>query len=232
MSEVYKIFTIGDGYVKEGCTVASYTTTGGAMTIPAVMVGQTGRGRKLGVLPVQLLPDSYKEWEDKGSTTIKYATIDKNPAGHPILVEHEGPETTTDIIVVFWTPIGFRGYNTHTGDRIGWKCEKCGAQGKELEPPETCPQCGAKRNTWFGPSIMFADFPAKTILVEGRIAQGDAGRMGSGTQMIAIMPANVVFRTGIYGRRYGAPSAYYYKYVPDKGLLIATWEDRILTGIF
>lgn len=86
-------------------------------------------------------------------------------------------------ICVFLTKIGYSGGNNHTGDRVpDWNDE-------------------TKRE--------FLDFPG-TILASGLISQGDAGRMGSGDQLIAILHKNVVFRTMYSGRLYGAPSSHYY----------------------
>ncbi len=56
-----KVFTIASGEVTEGARVDSFTLKGAGVTIPAIIVGEEGRGRKLGIVPVQLLPNSYKE---------------------------------------------------------------------------------------------------------------------------------------------------------------------------
>ena len=45
----------------ERARVGSFALKGAGVTVPAILIGEEGRGRKLGVLPVQLLPDSYKE---------------------------------------------------------------------------------------------------------------------------------------------------------------------------
>ena len=85
-------------------------------------------------------------------------------------------------------------------------------------------------NAGFRRGLDFYPFPGE-ILCEGKIAQGHAGRMGSGSQLVAIMPAGIVFRTGYSGRLYGAPSAHYYVY-RDGQILSATWEEREVAEIF
>ena len=82
----------------------------------------------------------------------------------------------------------------------------------------------------FEKEIVFRPFPGE-ILCEGIIAQGDAGRMGSGKQLVAVLPADTVFRTGYSGRLYGAPSAHYYIF-RDGQILSATWEEREISDIF
>ena len=60
-----KVFTIENGTRTEGARVETFTLQGAGVSIPAILIGEEGRGRKLGILPVQLLPDSYKEWQEK-----------------------------------------------------------------------------------------------------------------------------------------------------------------------
>ena len=55
-----KVYTVENGKVAEGVRVDSFTLKGAGVTIPAIIVGEEGRGRKLGVLPVQLRPEQYK----------------------------------------------------------------------------------------------------------------------------------------------------------------------------
>lgn len=203
-----KVFTIENGKVTEGVRVDSFTLKGAGVTIPAVLIGEEGRGRKLGVLPVQLLPDSYKEWEENGYTYIHSAEIGTTKAGKPKLFQTENTDTTEKCICVFRTKIGFRGGNSHTGDRDG----------------------GTEKNCWGEERLTFHPFPGE-VLCKGIIAQGDAGRMGSGKQLVAVMPADTVFRTGYSGRLYGAPGAHYYIY-RDGQILSATWEEREVSDIF
>ena len=203
-----KIFTIESGKVTEGVRVDSFMLKGAGVTIPAITIGEEGRGRKLGVLPVQLLPDTYAEWQEKGYTHIHSATVGTTKSGKPKLFQTEDADTTEKCICVFRTMIGFRGGNSHTGDRDG----------------------GTEEDYWGKERLTFHPFPGE-VLCEGEIAQGAAGRMGSGSQLIAIMPADIVFRTGYSGRLYGAPRAHYYVY-RDGQILSATWEEREVADIF
>ncbi len=246
--EKMKIFTIENGKVSEGARVDSFKLKGAEMVIPAIIVGEEGRGRELGVLPVQLLPERYEEWKEKGRTHIFFATVGTTKAGKPKLFQAEKPDTLEKCICVFRTQIGFRGGNSHTGD---WKeeywvrdwftnlpenviqkerytREEVEAIAAAITPPE-------KKGIWrwdagFQRKLEFYPFPGG-ILCEGVIAQGAAGRMGSGKQLVAIMPAGIVFRTGYSGRLYGRPAAHYYLF-RDGQILSATWEEREVTEIF
>ncbi len=55
--------------------------------------------------------------------------------------------------------------------------------------------------------------------------------MGSGTQLVAIIPKDTVFRTGYSGRRYGAPREHFYMW-DGKKLLSLSAEEREVTEIF
>ena len=203
-----KVFTVENGKVTEGVRVDTFTLKSAGVSIPAILIGEGGRGRKLGVLPVQLLPDTYAEWKEKRYTHIHSATVGTTKSGKPKLFQTEDADTTEKCICVFRTMIGFRGGNSHTGDRDG----------------------GTEKNYWGVECPTFHPFPGE-ILCEGIIAQGQAGRMGSGNQLVAVMPENIVFRTGYSGRLYGAPSAHYYVY-RDGQLLSATWDEREVSGVF
>jgi len=221
-----KIFTIENGAVTEGAKVINYhLRSSGDITIPAITVGEEGRGRKVGVLPVQLSAN-YQQWQTEGHCWVYNAQLGQTKTGRPkllALAELEPEEPADNIICVFRTQIGFRGGNAHTGDRVGWHCTTCGAVGPELDPPELCP------NGHFV-NIRFAEFPG-TILVQGVIAQGTAGAMGSGKQIVAVMPPGKVFRTGYSGRLYGKPAAHYYLW-DGFTLQVATWDERQVAELF
>lgn len=195
---VFPIFELRAGRVEAGARLELYTLEGTGMAIPAILVGEIGRGRKLGVLPVELPTDLRRELEQGREVRLLQARIGQTRSGHPKLIfspDHPGEEAC---IAVLRTPIGFRGSNEHTGDRVG-----------ENE---------------------FAPFPGK-ILVTGRIAQGAAGRMGSGDQLVALIPRGVIFRTGYSGRLYGKPREHYYMFT-GQTILAATWEERQVADPF
>jgi hypothetical protein len=182
-----KLYTIIDGEVYEGATVTQFSLKNAGIVIPAIVIGEEGHGRALGVLPVKFIEGSTpeKEWSEKGETLLHSAIIGATRAGKPKLLQTiEGADEKC--ICVFRTSIGFRGGNFHSGDLIG--------------------------------EGIFAAFPGE-IITRGIIAQGDAGRMGSGEQIVAVIPPKSVFRTAYTGRLYGkAPSHYY------------MWDGKILTG--
>lgn len=253
MNEAMKIFTVAGGKVQDGAVVERFTLQGAGVTIPAVLVGETGRGRKLGVLPVDLLPHQRQEWEEKGKVIIYSAKIGQTKSGRPKLIATEAHDTVDHILVVLRTPIGFRGSNSHTGDRVeeywtldSWYKESATKAGIPIKDRYTADEVREysprimkthygkdEEYVWdagFNRQLKFAPFPGE-ILVEGVIAQGDAGRMGSGHQYVAIIPKGVVFRTGYSGRLYGKPAAHYYLWDGER-LLAATWEERQVSDLF
>lgn len=239
-----KVFTIENGAVTEGTKVESFTLQGAGVSIPAITIGEEGRGRKLGILPVQLLPNNYTEWQENGYTYIHSAEIGTTKAGKPKLFQTEDADTTEKCICIFRTMIGYKGGNSHTGDRKNeywvpnFLCHsKLSALGKELkekytkeEAIELAEEVNSSWDVLFKKEIEFYPFPGE-ILSEGIIAQGAAGRVGSGYQYVAVMPEDTVFRTGYSGRLYGCPSADYYIF-RDGHLLAATWEEREISDIF
>ena len=188
-----KIFTIKSGEVYEGAEVVTFALKNADVSIPAIIVGEEGRGRQLGVLPVQLTEENFNKWKKAETVIVHNAKISETKSGRPKLIEVKSDNDNDKAIAVFRTKIGFRGSNDHTGD------------GDEPFPGE--------------------------ILVSGVIAQGDAGRMGSGDQLVAVIPKNTVFSTKYYGRLYGAPSEHFYVYDGDK-IISVTKEERELTDIF
>lgn len=242
--EKMKVFTIENGTVTEGARVETFTLQGAGVSIPAILIGEEGRGRRLGILPVQLLPKNYTEWQESGYTHIHSAEIRTTKAGKPKLFQTEDADTTEECVCIFRTMIGFKGGNSHTGDRKNeywvpnWlgqsKLSALSLELKEKYTKEEAIQVAEELNSsldaLFKKEIEFHPFPGE-ILCEGIIAQGAAGRVGSGYQYVAVMPANIVFRTGYSGRLYGSPSADYYIF-RDGRILAATWEEREISDIF
>jgi hypothetical protein len=171
------IFTVQDGDVTDGALVREFTLSSGAK-IPAILVGEKGRNRELGVLPV--------EGAQPGDTILA-ARIGQTRSGRPKLIAAAQAEDHDRAIVVFRTSIGFRGWNSHDG---------------EFHP-----------------------------LVSGIIAQGLAGRAGSGHQHVALLAAGNVVKVRRRGRLYGAPPEHHYM-LRDGKLLVATPEERELAEVF
>ena len=171
------IFTVRDGTVEDGAIVDEFALSSG-ITIPALLVGEKGRGRSLGVLPVQGAQPGDR---------ISAARIGQTQSGRYKLLAAQKAEDHDKAIVVFRTGIGFRGGNFHEG---------------EFHP-----------------------------LASGTIAQGLAGRMGSGRQHIAVVAAGQVIKVRRYGRLYGAPPEHHYM-LRDGRLLVATPEEREISEVF
>lgn len=139
----------------------------------------------------------------EGDRRIFHAVMGQTQNGRPKLIVADEDDDNETTLIVFRTTIGYRGGNAHTGDRS----------------PE-----------WTQEEPVFLPFPGE-VLARGTVAQGGAGRMGSGSQLIAIVPKGMVFRTAYSGRLYGEPSAHYYLF-DGQNILAVTWEERVATGIF
>lgn len=177
-----------------------------AVEIPVVQVGEEGRGRHVGFVPVQLLPTVYAEWQTKkdGEFILYYASVGTTKAGNPKLFQAEKPDSNAAHAVVAWeTGIGYRGCNAHTGDRM----------------PE-----------WSEENKVYAPWPC-IDLCNGEVANGAAGRAGSGMEYISLLPSGIVARASKQGRLYGRPGTYYYVFQGDR-LKAATWEDRTAGDLF
>lgn len=259
-----QVFTIDDGTVTAGAQVEKLPIKGANIEIPAIIVGEEGRGRSRGVLPVDNPPmvncrrqnDDYSSRSDKCSdcgTTLSdesergyrhhpdsgtvpgrlmFATVGKTRAEKPKLFACTAKDDNENIIIVFRTPIGYRGGNDHTGDRNG--LYKVGddypkLKGVSRQEAETyCDENEISHDEIYVDGYL--PFPGQ-VIAEGNIAQGTAGGMGSGSQLVAIMSKGVVFRTAYSGRRYGAPRAHYYLW-NGENLLSVTWDERASSDIF
>lgn len=193
-----RIYTFSRG-IQEGAKVVLFKLSGGA-EIPAILLGESGRGRKLQVIPVHLSKENREKLLAGEPVRILNATISETKTGAVKLIEINKDDAQEDnkYIGVFKTPIGFRGGNDHTGDRSpDWTKEKGG----------------------------FIPFPGE-ILGYGIIAQGDAGGMGSGKELIALCEMGKTYRAASSGRLYGAEGAYYYKVLPPGSTLMCTGSER------
>ena len=197
-----KTYTIEDGQAKDGVLVQTKELSSG-IKIPVVQIGEEGRGRQFSFLPVELNASSRAKFDAEGQVSVNHISLGKTQKGGHKLIEAANTLTNDKCLIVFRTHIGFRGGNSHTGDRV----------------PDFDPD-----------NIEFLPFPCE-ILAEGRIAQGAAGGMGSGQQFIAVAEKNIVFRTRYSGRLYGAPSSHYYLYTGSQ-ILSATWDERVASDLF
>jgi len=220
-----KIFEVEDGEVRKGAQVTVLET--GGLKIPVIKIGEAGRGREEGLLRVDLLPENLEKWQvGKHLTTVIFGRLGTTKNGAPMLIEEAEDTDSNQCLVVFRTSIGFRGSNSHEGDKTGWICTLCEAEGNEMELPKPCPGCG--RLSYVEPR--FAPFPGQ-VIVKGRIAEGAAGRMGSGEQLIAILKEGDICSTGYTGRTYDRLKRHYFKFNGET-ILSATWQERIVSDIF
>lgn len=210
----YLCFTLAAGSATAGIQPQMVSISGGDVMIPAVTVGEKGRGRELGLLPVGGLAEAVITGASgqlvRSVPLFNAAVVGKTASGKTKLFAAAGPVDTSKAIVVLRTAMGYRGGNGHTGDVTG---------------REAYDDYGTQRERFtFGP------FPGD-IICSGTIAEGDAGRMGSGTQMVAIVPRGVVFRAYRTGRLYGAPASHYYVF-DGAAVRVATWDERCAADLW
>lgn len=110
-----KVYTIKDGNIIDGVVVGSHVLLNGT-SIPVVRVGEHGRGRKLGIIPISLPQDLYAEWKEGKTVVVYHVKETTTQKGTPKLIAIQEDDGVQDILCVFLSKIGFRGYNSHTGD--------------------------------------------------------------------------------------------------------------------
>lgn len=221
---ICKIYTGTD----EGASVETLTLKGADVKIQAIIVGEEGRGRFLGVIPVQGLPKDEKK--------IVFGELGQTRSGKPKLIYSNGPATTDAAIIVLRTKIGYRGGNFLHGDyTYTYKCSSCEGEWKKGDLIDEglyknqCPAC--LQNGWHKElSSNLKPLPLK-ILVTGQIAQGAAGAMGSGEQHVIVAHPGDIWVTDYYGRLYGGPSRHFWYYSGDR-VYALTKEEREMSDLF
>lgn len=216
----YRVFTVAPAYggelvVTDGAKVEVVAIKAANTSISAVIIGEEGRGRERAVLPCPAVPEGER---------LMVASVGTSQSGKPRLNAAQGVPSPDAVIVVLRTPMGYRGGNTHTGEPVGWKCP-CGGTGSGATP-DACPQCKVARMGYSGPRPEFASFPGE-IIARGRIAQGDAGRMGSGEELVVVLKRGGVFRIRIFSDGRRRPSVYY-GYWDGEHVVLMTAEEREL----
>lgn len=227
--DAYRVFTITSPKIEDGADVEKFSIQNGDVTIDAIVVGEKGRNRTLGVISVSGAPVS-------GERVMRCASVGRAKSGNPKLFWADAPTTDSHIIAVLRTGLGFRGGNSHSGDRKLVRCDYIGKTGYGK-----CPACGLDRegsaphpetNPDGSPCLMprFEPVPGD-ILARGTVAQGGAGAMGSGEQLVILLPLNGVLRVQKTGRLYGEEGVHYFMW-NGSSLMCATRQQRDITGAF
>lgn len=245
-----RVWTIKAGQIWSGATVVPFTLANGT-AIPSIVVGEKGRGRCLGVVPVDRAkaipcPDRGKRYffrrpiqcEQCGVTApegihpmagviyerIRFAALRTSRSGRPKLVAQEapGPDSQEKAVLVFRTPFGTRGSNFHSGDLTDWWCG-CGGKGSSWT--EGCTECGQTLSIHRN----YGNMPGE-VLAYGVAAEGEAGKSGNGSQYVLIAKVGDVIRT-VYGGRWSGEPFHCYKILADQ-ILVATLKDRVAGNPF
>jgi hypothetical protein len=123
-----KIFTVGNGTVEEGATVNTVTIKSADVQIPAICVGEEGRGRKLSYIPISGVS------EQKWVTNVKLGeTRTGKPKFRAITLETD--TDTEECVIVFLHTAGYRGRAGVTGDireDLDWGTRSLNFPGKIL----------------------------------------------------------------------------------------------------
>ena len=218
-----QLFTARNGAVEPGAVVEKFTLSSGT-TITALTVGESGRGRKLGVIPVV---------GAEPGETIKFVVVGKTRRGGIRFEVAEKVTSSSEAVVIFRTTPGFRGSCDHEGEIQSWHCDSCGEKYSAEEAPDDAkdrhaPEC---KGWFYGSGVWVCDPLPGKILAEGYTAQGDAGRMGGGPQLVLLFPAGEVVRQVRSGRLYGKHSVHYFHFNGER-LDVATWDERVATDCF
>lgn len=174
-----KVWTVDSNGAREGAEVARHELRGAGVSIDAILIGETGRGRELGVLPV---------------------------AGF------RGPKS----------PCPERGQRMWTGVS---RCHRCGlpaTSGEGNWHPLDDPRRTSESHSYGLHALERGEVEDRVLrharvgetrsgdpeLARGVIAQGDAGRAGSGEQWVLQMAEDTSAAIEIGGRLYGRPGSW------------------------
>lgn len=309
-----KIFTIQRGKSTEGAVIETLKLAGAGVEIPALIIGEEGRGRKRGILPVDLLPETQAAWKAGEKVVIKFAKLGETRVGKPKLIETAAP-SGNHAVVVFRAHMGYRGGNSFSGGtetlEMWQPVKQAGALRHQnshgvtmakmkysdvVSCPEWKPEIGSdntattewhrEREQWEAenkkvwrrgddfsrgflatqdqksawveaaktatPEQLASMIPVEGLrgekpgslweptsdkrvipwplqdLATGVIAEGMAGRMGSGEQKISIMRPGDICRISYYGRLYGAPNAHNVDYDGNTVKILTDQEMELL----
>ena len=236
-----KIFTVVNGSVTPGAAVSKHSLTGAGIAIPVILVGEAGRGRKLGVLPVAQDAIPMVPCPSQGSRYLtsgrpcEQCGIMLGPAleggGYSVpTAEHPQTGEAFGLLVAADVDSSRAGHPKLVAEGAA-SADEClivllttpGFRGGASHTGDRLPQSE-------GEDLFFSPFPGRTIC-SGSVAQGDAGRMGGCEQLVVVMPRGVVFRTSRSGRLYGKPGSHYYVF-DGSAILAATWEERQAADLF
>ena len=104
---MYRIWTVEDGRVEPGASIELVEL--GLITLKAVTVGQEGRGRHLGILPIVGAAEALE---------IDFGSLDFS-GSRPKLKFETKSDTADAAIVVLKTGMGYQGGNSHSGEEVG-----------------------------------------------------------------------------------------------------------------
>ncbi len=223
-----KVFTIAEG-VSPGATVSFLNfESAGIVNMPCVIVGEVGRNRFEGKVAVE--PEAVELDIDTGESNISDVRVALSKDGVPKLYKADIDDHERCLIIVR-TPIGFRGYAQHTGDRTGIFCtnELCRYKADiapMAEVPQVCPSCG-EENTVL---IKMARWPGENIAT-GKIGEGPQGLTAGAMQFVTIMPKGEVFRISLGSDGTKKSGSTYYCF-DGENLNSLTWSERRLTELF
>lgn len=106
-----KAFTITHGRIENYIQPILYKATNGN-EYPVVAVGESHRGSKFSFVPIHNC-----EIVDNKISPVTDVSIASTKSGKPLLQACKHYDFPDECLVVFTTPIGFRGYNEHTGGK-------------------------------------------------------------------------------------------------------------------
>lgn len=240
----HPIYTVECDTVSVGAALRPLLIKGSGVEIETIQVGEPGRGRELGVLPVEGAPrkpcphrTDGRVWR-VGLDFYPSAPLTRCPNCGTALVPSEDrapfPAINTPARMhhpdagdlpagrIMFAAIG----ETKSGrPKLRWR-EAVTNSAAIVVLRTPIGYRGSNAHT----GVDGATFPGR-ILVRGRIAQGIAGHAGSGEQFIALFEHGAMWRTAYGGRLYGSPRAHVYKWDGER-IIAATEEERALAEVF
>jgi hypothetical protein len=205
---------------------------------PHVAVGEEGRGRRLARLP---LGRQFAASLGEAERVLRGSVIRTRERGTLLLVEERPPQDAR-ALVALCVYYGYRGSVSYTGPGVMVACPSQGRPAPEIR----CERCGAlypaslerQGINMFSPENIHPDegtvwdwqpleeVPGCTVLLEGVVAEGGAGRMASGPQYLAILEPGVRLVAHRTGRTYGKPCDLLIAW-DGETLSLTPWEEAL-----
>lgn len=211
-----KVYTIRNDEQWNGAKVAWELPFGdGKRAFSHIGVGEAGRNRRYEFLTIQ----NWNHPADEDERLMDAALRQTRKGGWALHRLTDSPANRDGrCLVVNRSTMGFRGGVQMVGDRHDccW--------------PKWCEQHFPPDDSFLAPPPQRRELAGVTVLITGQVADGSAGRMGSGLEYVFTAEPGAIWCVRRTGRLYGNPSGHYWRW-DGSALETATAAERIAGAV-